>query len=80
MIYYAAPKGTRGNPWRVQQCRAHFPHLKHLNLNARFTGRPAARTGDFVLVKNRRAGETWLGTIESIGPDFRHIRAVPLTD
>ncbi len=76
-LHYWGPKGSRENPWRVRQCRAHFPNMKHLKLNARFTGRPAAKPGDFVIVKTRRAGHSWLGTIETIGPDFRHIRAIP---
>ncbi len=76
-LHYWGPKGSRENPWRVRQCRAQFPNMKHLKFNARFIGRPAAKPGDFVIVKNRRAGNSWLGTIETIGPDFRHIRAIP---
>ena len=76
-LHYWGPKGSRENPWRVRQCRAQFPHLKHLQFNARFAGQPPAKPGDFVIVKNRRAGKSWLGTIETIGPDFRHIRAIP---
>ena len=79
-IHYPGPKGTRGNPWRGRQCRAHFPNMKHLKLNARFAGRPAARPGDFVLVKNCRKGQSWLGTIQRIGPDFRHFFAVEVTE
>ena len=79
-LYYPDPKGTRGNPWRACQCRAQFPHMKDLKLNARFAGRPAARQGDFVLVKNRRTSKTWLGTIERIGPDFRHIFVVAVNE
>ena len=79
-IHYPGPKGTRENPWRARQCRAHFPAMKALKMNARFAGRPAARPGDFVIVKNRRRGDSWLGTIQAIGPDFRHIFVVPLPD
>ena len=79
-IHYPAPKGTRGNPWRALQCRAQFPHMKHLKLNARFAGRPKALPGDFVIVNNRRSGKTWLGAIQTIGPDFRHIFVVAVTE
>ena len=80
MIHYPGQKGTRENPWRARQCRAQFPEMKHLKMNARFTGRPAARPGDFVLVNNRRSGHTWLGTIQKIGPDFRHFVAVEVSE
>ena len=80
MTTYTPPKGTRENPWRARQCRAQFPNMKPFKMNARFAGRPAAHHGDFVLVKNRRIGRSWLGTISKIAPDYRHIFVVAVTE
>ena len=79
MIHDTAPKGTRGKPWRARHCCAQFQEVKHLKMNARFAGRPAAHQGDVVQGKNQRLDHSWLGTIEKIAPAFRHIFVVAVT-